>query len=227
MAEGSLHESIKDWYARPQDEVEARVDGYIIDILRDDVLIEIQTASFSSIRDKLARLVRNHKVLLVHPIPVQKWIVRLGSDGDEVSRRKSPRKGRIEDLFFQLVYMPTLLNDPNLSIEVLLVHSEELLIDDGKGSWRRKGWSVHDRRLLEVVERVVFERPTDVLRLLPPDLPDEFTNQDLIDGLCVSRPVAQKMTFTLTRMGVVVKEGKRGRANLFRVSGTGNVVVIG
>nr|MBC8498483.1 hypothetical protein [Candidatus Bathyarchaeota archaeon] len=138
MGEKSLHDSVKLWYSREGDEIEKEVDGYVVDVVRGDLLIEVQTANFSAIRDKLRRLVRAHPVRLVHPISERKWIVRVDGDGETVlSRRRSPKRGRIEDVFYELVYVPDLLAEENMSLEVLLVHSEDVLIDDGRGSWRR------------------------------------------------------------------------------------------
>jgi len=133
MVENSLHEGIKRWYSRPGDAVESQIGGYVVDIVRGDLLIEIQTGNFSAIRDKLRELLRSHPVRLVHPVPERKWIVRVDSKGEHVSRRRSPKRGRVEDVFLELVYIPELLRDDSLSLEVLLVESEDILVDDGRG----------------------------------------------------------------------------------------------
>jgi len=218
MGETSLHESIKYWYTKPGDKMEAWIDGYLVDIVRDNMLIEIQTSGFSAIRDKLAKLIKHHHVLLVYPVAHQKWIVRLNSQGERVTRRKSPRRGRVEDLFLELVYMPSLIKDPNMSIAVLLVHSEEVLIDDGKGSWRRRGWSVKDKRLIKVVDQIIYQDPSDLLELLPKDLQQKFTNRELAEALNLRLAIAQKMTYSLSRMEVIVAAGKRGKATLFTIA---------
>jgi hypothetical protein len=217
--EWSLHAAVKDWYARPGDELEALVDGYVVDIVRGDLLIEIQTRHFSSIRRKLTGLIRGHRVMLVHPIATRKWIVRVDADGETVlSRRLSPRRGGIEDLFLELVYMPRLLRDPNLSLEVLFVHSEDVLIDDGRGSWRRRRWSIHDRRLLDVVDRVTFESTEDLLEILPSTLPQKFTTRDLTQESGIRSNIAQKMAYCLREMGVIEAVGQSGRALLYAKS---------
>jgi len=73
--EKSLHSSIKEWYAVPGDRLEVKVDKYIIDLVREDSLIEIQTRNFSAIGKKLRDLVKYNKVMLVHPIAIEKYIV--------------------------------------------------------------------------------------------------------------------------------------------------------
>ena len=215
MGRNSLHESIKQWYAKPRDQLEAWVDGYLIDIVRGERLIEVQTGNFSSIKGKVRDLLRNHIVRIVHPVVVNKRIIRVNARGEPVSQRKSPRKGRVEDIFRQLVYMPTIWISPNLSLEVLLIDAEEVLIDDGNGSWRRKYWSVQDKRLVTIRESQVYQRPTDFLRLLPDNLPNPFTTNHLAETSRLQLNIARKMAYTLRKLGVIKDIGKRGRAILY------------
>jgi hypothetical protein len=213
----SLHTALKYWYAGPEDQVEAQVGSYRVDVLRDDLLIEIQTASLTKIRDKLHDLVRDHRVLLVHPIAREKWIVQLDPEsGERIGRRKSPKRGRLTDLFTELVHLPTLVNHPNLSLEVLFIQEEELRCADGKGSWRRRGISVVGHELLDVLERRRFHSGADFLALLPEGLDASFTNRDLARGLHIRLRQARRMTYCLRKMRVLKTEGKQGRELLFR-----------
>jgi hypothetical protein len=116
LNEKELHASLKKWYARPGDRLEVPVDGFVIDIVRDDLLIEIQTRNFASIKSKLNNLARCHRVRLIYPIVQEKWIVRSPTrSGKGAIRRKSPKKGRMEDLFWELVSIPQLLLNPNFA----------------------------------------------------------------------------------------------------------------
>src|SRR5262245_41716920 len=62
LNESPLHAALKQWYARPGDLLETAVDGFVVDIVRGDVLIEIQTGHFAAIRSKLASLLQSHPV---------------------------------------------------------------------------------------------------------------------------------------------------------------------
>ena len=64
MQEKSLHAALKAWYARPGDRFEVEIGGYVIDLVQDGLLIEIQTGNFSSIRNKLNALLPDHPVRL-------------------------------------------------------------------------------------------------------------------------------------------------------------------
>jgi len=167
-----LHAALKAWYAQPGDQVEKPVDGYVIDIVRGDELIEIQTRGFSSLRRKLDALIPNHRVRLVYPVALEKWIIRLGPDERTIlSRRRSPKHGRALDVFGELPSLARLVNHPHFSIEVALVRTEEIQCNTRgprRASWRRKGWRIHDRKLIEVVDRRGLETPADFLAFLPP-----------------------------------------------------------
>lgn len=215
MTEQTLHEQLKEFYARETGEIESPLGAYKVDVVRGDLLIEIQTRSFSSIRDKLRDLAQENRVRLVHPIAYQKWITRLDEDEKHVSRRKSPRRGRVEDVFKELVYLPRLLMNSNFELEVALVDLEEYWIDDGKGSWRRRRWSIHDKRMLELRERHLFRSPEDFKQLIPETLPQEFTSRMLSKETGLSMRLAQKMLYCLTKINIVERNGKKGRAYLY------------
>jgi hypothetical protein len=216
LRETSLHAALKNWYAQEGDRLEVLVDGYVIDIVREGLLIEIQTRGFSSLKAKLVRLTQNRPVRLVYPIAKEKWVVRVSLDGQtKLARRRSPKRGRLEDLFKELVRFPALINNPNFSIEVLFTQEEEIWRDDGKGSWRRKGWSIADRRLLQVFNRVVLTGSEDFKALLPPNLPISFTSRDLAETLSLPRALAQKMVYCMLAMEVIEVVGKQKKARLY------------
>ncbi len=219
LNERSLHASLKEWYAQPEDRFEVAVDGFVIDIVRHDLLLEIQTGSLASIKSKLTSLADSHRIRLIYPIALEKYIVKLRKGkGSGTTRRKSPRKGRVEDLFWEMVSFPQLLANPNFSLEVLMITEEEVWRYDGKRSWRRKGWTVDDRRLLQVVEQKPFDEPGDWLALLPNEL-DAFTARDLAAAIGIRTQLAQKMAYCLRKVQVIELAGKEGRANLYRVGG--------
>ena len=103
--EGSLHAALKARYAATITDarIEAPIAGFVVDIAGSDELVEIQTASFAAARRKLERLIDAYRVVLVHPIPVEKWLVLVDGDGAVVRRRRSPRRGIPLDLFDELV----------------------------------------------------------------------------------------------------------------------------
>jgi hypothetical protein len=218
MNEYSLHSAIKNWYSLPGDKCEVRVDDFIVDIVRETLLIEIQTKNFSAIKKKLTKLLEDYEVRLIYPIPQQKWIVHVTESGKIVRRRKSPKKGRLSDLFYELVRTPALIKEGNFSLEVLMIEEEELRCNDGKGSWRRRGVSIKDRRLMNVHSRTLFKNERDFLRFLPSNLSEPFTNRKLARQSGVSINLARRITYCLRKMGVITIVGKKGKELIFEVS---------
>jgi hypothetical protein len=218
MTEYSLHSEIKDWYMVSGDELEVKVEDFIVDILRGKLLIEVQTGNFSAIKRKLIKLLLNNQVRLVYPIAKLKWIVHLSKSGELVRRRKSPKKGKLTDLFYELVHTPSLIRNRNFSLEVLIIEEEEVRCIDGKGSWKRRGISVKDRKLLNVFDRIIFEDSQDFLDFLPKELDGYFTNKILALKLGISIRLAQKITYCLRKMGAISIAGKKSNELMFQVS---------
>lgn len=217
--EGSLHAGLKEYYRQPGDICEGCVEGYWIDLIQPERLVEIQTRNFAAIRSKLESLLQGYKLQLVYPIGVERRITKVAPEtGEVLSRRKSPKRGDIYDLFAELVSIPHLLLHPNLTIEAALVVEEEIRCADGQGSWRRRGVSIVDRVLVEVVETRAFHSAQDYLDLLPEGLPAEFTNSELACALKVPVFKARRVTYTLKQAGLIREIGRRGRELLHRVS---------
>ena len=214
LGEKSLHASLKEWAAQPGDRFEVTVDGFVIDLVRGEELLEIQTRHLYAMKRKLARLLPQHPVRILHPIAQKKWIVRETAVGQPISRRQSPKHGRPGDAFQELVRLTDWLLHPNLTIELIFTQEEEIWRDDGQGSWRRKGWSLHDHRLLAVTGRLALADRSDFLALLPPDLSQPFTNRQLAAALPCRPALAQKITYTLRHIQALAVVGKDGRSYL-------------
>ena len=218
LREGSLHAQLKDWYSRPGDLVEHPIDGYVIDIVRSETLIEIQTGGFAPLKRKLERLLAEHPVRLVVPVALERRIVRLSRDGEILSARRSPKHGRPEDVFARLVSLPALLARPGFELEVLLTHEDEYRRHEPGRAFRRHGWVVAGRALRSVEESLLLATPADAAALLP-TLPDPFDTAELAAAGGWSRRLAQQMTYCLSAMDVLRVDGNRRRAVLYRRAG--------
>jgi len=200
--EGSLHAELKALYTRPGDRQEEAVDGSVIDVVRDDELVEVQTASFASAARKLRRLVESHRILLVHPIAVERWLVRVDADGAVLGRKRSPKRGMPLDLFEHLVAFPELVAHPNFSLELVLVAEEEIrgpVPEGARYRYPREWWRL-DRRLL------------------PAGLPDEFTTADIAAATRRPKRLAMRTAYCLQRAGAAECVGKLGRLALYRLA---------
>lgn len=222
MAESELHSALKSYYAQPGDRFEVNVEGFYVDVVRGDLLIEIQTGSFHHIKPKLFALLENHPIRLVYPIAISRWIEkRSAEDNQLIERRKSPKVGRIEQIFNEMDSFPGLILHPNLEVQVVLINDVDVRINDGKGSWRRKGWRTIGRRIENVIGEKLFSKPEDFLMLLPQGLPVEFSRRELAIMMKTPLRTAQKMVYCLHRMGMLSITRKQGRTLYYSVSEPG------
>lgn len=220
LNEGPLHQAIKSLYCGAGASEEVAVGGYVADVRGvDDVIYEIQTAGFGSLKTKLANLLDEHRVVLVHPIAAVRYIVKLSSEPDRpATRRRSPKRGSLANVLDELVSIPALLNHPNFELEVLLIEVEELRTFDPTRVRRRNGWRVVQRRLQEVLETERFSCARDLLRMAPGELPEEFTTLELAAAMQQPRWLAQKLAYCLREAGEVTICGKQGNALRYRLT---------
>jgi hypothetical protein len=218
LNEGALHAQLKEWYRRPRDRVEQPVGAYVVDLVRGGLLIEIQTGNFAPLRRKLDELLRTHRVRLVAPVAVTRRIVRVSDDGVVLSARRSPKAGRAEDVFAQLVSIPALLAHERFELEIVLTHQEEVRMFRPGRAYRRRGWVVAGRSLTSVEGSVTVACLADALALLPAGLPTSFDTGELAAAAGIDRRLAQQMTYCLRNAGALAATGKRGRAALYQLA---------
>lgn len=214
--EKHLHASLRARYMEPGDQIEAGVDGYVVDILRDNLIIEIQTANFSAIARKMRDLVSRHRVRLVYPTPRDLWIVKSPqTTTDNATRRKSPKHRDVIDVFDELVSFPELIAHENFQVDVVLTEEERVEVFDGRRNWRRRGWVTVERRLLEVHRTVSLRDRADYMSLIPIGLPAEFLTSDIASALKRPRALAQKVAYCLRNCGFIEQVGTRGNAVVY------------
>jgi hypothetical protein len=177
-------------------------------------LIEVQTGSFGPLKGKVKELSARGRIRIIHPIILKKTIELYDTAGRLLRRRLSPRKGSPWDLFKALRYAPLLPASPNLTIELALVEETERRVDDGQGSWRRRGVSIADKDLsaLHTGERIVLKTPRDYRRFLPFRRGEKFGSKDLAAKAGISLRIAQNTLYVLEKLALAKRVGKQGRA---------------
>ena len=216
LNEGHLHASLRAHYVEPGDETEVTVDGYVVDIHRGDLIVEIQTANFSAIARKMRSLVAHHRVRLVYPVPRDLWIVKMPRmPGDVVTRRKSPKRRDVIDVFGELVSFPELIAHENFQLDVVLTEEETVWRHETGKRWRRRGWITVERRLLQVYETVSLRTRADYMSMIPIGLPDEFITTDLANQLRRPRQLAQRFAYCLRNGGLIEKVGSQGNTVVY------------
>ncbi|MBN1531711.1 MAG: hypothetical protein JXA20_03530 [Spirochaetes bacterium] len=217
LNEHTIHNQLKAAYAGRNDRTEQVLDGYVIDIVKKTGLVEIQTGNFLRIKTKLHRLLRTHNVRLVHNIPSIKWIVTTDDAGNALSRRRSPKMGKAYHLFDELIYLAGIVPHPNFSLEIVMTEEEEIRRNDGRGSWRRKGKSIRDRRLVRILEKMKFNRPGDYLKILPRGMKQPFSSREVAAALGIGEDLARRILYFFRKAHLVEPAGKEGNLLLYSI----------
>lgn len=214
-SEKTVHAVLKNYYEPYQDSQELKVGGYVADIVGEDGIIEIQTAQFSHLKEKLRAFLPAAKVRVVYPVFVKKRIVYLDADGEVTIRRTSPLKETPYELFREIFPITEFLTDPRLSFSIFLMECDELRIPPeaiGKKKNRRGRLSVYDRVPTSAVDEITIDCADDWEKLIPCLNDKDFTSADLAQAAGISRETAMMALNALNKGGIVTRTGKNGRA---------------
>ncbi len=214
LNEGPLHAALKAAYAANGGAAEVPVESFVADAVRNGIIYEIQTGSFSGLGRKMQSLVEVAPVVLVHPIARNTTIIKQPSNDKpgKVEKRRSPKHGELVHIVNELVYLPKLLNHPNFSVEAVLTEEQELRRYDPKKNRRRGGWRVVERQLLSIGDGMRLNAMSDLYDFLQDELPQPFGTKELAHALGQPVQIARKMAYCLRHAGVTEIVGKQGNA---------------
>lgn len=218
LAEKNVHAIVKEYYEPDEDHQEIPIEGSVADIYRDGEIIEIQNGNFNKLRTKLTRFLPLYKVTIVYPIPRIRWLIWVDPEtGELTTKRKSPRKGTVYDLFPELYKIKSFINDKNFNLEVLLIDMEEYRLLNGWSKDRKKGSTREERVPVHLESRHIFTRKEDYMQLVPYELEEPFTAKEFAKAAKIPLRTAQVAVNILAYQNVIKNVGKRGRAYLYVV----------
>lgn len=221
--ETTLHRQLKQLYASDVSQTEVVLGAYRIDAIRDDELIEIQCASLSAIREKTATLLKRHRLRVVKPIVYRTRIAKKDrTNGSIKSRRMSPKRGDLLELFDELIYFTRVFPHKNLTIEVPLIHVQQIRVPSKKKrrrSWH-KNYRVQDVSLESIESTYEFSHASDLLKLVG-GCSDEcgFSTADIATATGKPRWFAQKIAYVLRKTKAIEQTGRTKTGIVYRRAG--------
>lgn len=216
--ETTLHRQLKALYAPDDSRQEVTIDGFRIDAVDGDRLIEIQYGSLSAIRDKVRQLLQTRNVLVVKPLAARKYLVTRARQGGPIkTSRYSPLRETYHHLFQEFVHFVDVFPHPRLTLELILTDQEEHRISAKRRRWNGKAYRVEDRTLRAVTDQLTLRTTADLVGMVPDGLPEPFSTADLAQAAGIPRWLAQKMAYTLRKTGAATVVGKCRNAQLYRI----------
>lgn len=235
LNESNLHKTLKQIYAyRTEGETEVKSDGHIFDILtKDNQVIEIQTKNLSKLLPKILDIIsKNHKVTLIHPIPLTTTIELRDENEILLSRRKSPKKNSIYNIFRELTGLYPVLLNQNFTLivtEIKMIELRKKTLEplQSKNNRRRfrKDWIKTGKKLEEIITEKKFNSKEDYLALLPSNLPQEFCAKDIQNILKkdISLPkntytTVHLMLWVFLRMNLINLTETKGKTKYYKIN---------
>lgn len=236
LREKRLHAAIKHYlcpdiscHERPvevSDAADRKTRRPVADILIDDRIIEVQTGDFYPLRRKLSWYFEHtdHRVTVVHPIPVVKYLSWIDpASGDVTSRNRSPKRGRVKDAARGLYWISDFVGDPRFSLRLLLLEIEEYRMADGWGRDGKRGSNRYERFPTALLGDVTLSDAADYATyFLPEALREEgkiFTAAEYARAMGIRGRVTYGLLQLLEKLSVIrMTDEMRGRARTYTVN---------
>ena len=217
LGEKSLHAVLKAYYEPFGALHEQKLGRYVADILNEEGVTEIQTRNLGKMRDKLRAFTAVTQMTVIHPVVRTKWLSWVDPETGETSpKRKSPKKGTLYDAFWELMFLRELLPNENLTICLPLLDMEETRYLNGWSRDKKRGSSRMDRFPTALVSETVLHTREDWLVFVPDALAQSFTKKEFAAAAGQRTECAGWCIAVLEAVGVLVRDGKRGREYLYR-----------
>ena len=231
LNESKLHHSLKILYQQIYEgTTETSLDGFIYDIVtKNGNIVEIQTKNLAKLLPKILKTIENgHNIKLVHPVIITNRIELKDEQRNIISKRKSPKKGCIYDIFRELTGLYPVLTNPHFSLEVVEIEmteertrtSEPVQSKNGRRRFRRN-WLKTGKRLDTIINTRRFSNASDYLALLPP-LPTPFCAKDLKAALEKQKDLpksaansAHLIIWVLSHAGFITVTETKGRSKYY------------
>ena len=223
-AERRLHSTLKSFFCPDAACHEVKFKGCIADILisreTKPLIIEIQTRQLFKLQRKLIRYGEDADVVIVYPVLADKktaWVDP--TDGRICTKlRQSPKKRTRYSAYRELSSIKKFLNKENICVCLMLLRCEEYRFLDGWSQDRKKGAHRADVVPTDLLEVILLNSPEAYSKLIPEDLPGEFTADLFAKSAKVSVPDARLGLNLLAELGLVCEKGKQGRKKLWTLS---------
>ena len=216
LSEKTVHAVLKKYLVPNEKCHEIKCGRYVADILIDGEIMEIQTANFNRLRDKLKEFLKDKEVTIVYPIPHIKWLIWIDEKTGELSeKRRSPKKGSYYEVFHELYKIKMFLKASNLHFRLILIDVEEYRLLNGYSLDKKRGSHRYDRIPVELVEDKLLNNKEDFKELVPEELQEPFTVKMFQKATKLSLKKAGTAVNVLAHLGVIKQVGKEKNAYLY------------
>lgn len=219
LREKTLHAVIKRYIEPNTENHEVSIGKFVADVACGDGLFEIQTGSFTPLREKLETMLEFsgfRSVTVVYPMAAVRYLSWTDPQTGEVTKpRRCPKKQKPADAFYELIRIKYLLDNPRFRLKLLMLELHEIRLPEARHGGHGRGSKRVDRIPTALLGELDFNCPEDYDFFLPEGLEQEFTIAEFAKAAGIYYECAQRALSVLEYLGRVEVCGKRGRQKLF------------
>lgn len=218
LGEKTLHSVLKNYYEPHNENHEIKIGSFVADIVGKNGIIEIQTGNFNTMRKKLSAFLEVTDVTIVYPIAQVKWLCWIDKNTSKITKkRRSPKKGVPQDIFYELYRIKSYLKNPNLHFIICMLEITEYRYLNGWSRDKKRGSSRCDRIPSDILNEINIETINDYKKLIPDSLPQTFTSKDFAKECKISIGCSQIALNILNYLGVVKRVSKKGNSYIYKI----------
>ena len=218
-----LHKTLKYYLCSDESKHEIKIkksnSGILYaDVYDNEMIYEIQTRGFDKLRDKLSEFLIEHKVTIVHAVAHKKNIYKVYETGEIIGPTKSPKTGKVFEVFKELYKIKIYLNNPNLNLKIFLIDMDEYRYVVEKKHARSSGY-IREKQIPKSIYHIYdFNKKSDYITLLEElNLEENFTSLDLKKASKINKTLSTVTLNILTHLEVVERIGKKGNNYIYQI----------
>lgn len=216
LGEKGVHHALKHYFEPDPERHEVPLGSYCADIVGERGIIEIQSASFLPLAEKLSQFLALTHVTVVWPCIARRRIIRIDPEtGERLDSRISPKKSSIFEIFPRLEQLGELAFSERLSIVIVVLEADEYRTPVKNRTRKERIRAKLDIIPTKLLDEQHFETAGELLALIPPELPQEFTCSQLAATLGTSRDIARSVLWYMKKCGAALEVGKKGREKMY------------
>ncbi len=215
LSEKYLHKIIKNLYEPNPIYHEVKINKYYVDVLKDNNIIEVQTKQFDKFRDKISYLLslEKYNINIVYPVFNFKKIYNIDELNNISTPKKSPKKFKYPEVFYELYKIKQLLNNERLKVTLLVLDIDEYRMLSNN----RKGYYCFERIPTKLIDVICLDIKDDYFKLFPKNISEPFTVNDLCKLFKSSDKYVSKMVNVMRHLDLLEMIGKDGKKYLYKV----------
>lgn len=216
--EKSLHRICKRFFAKGEKEeiFEVKVGPFIVDLLEDGQITEVQGASFRPLREKLDYYHKEgYSVTVAHPVLADLTLLRADRETGEILRQHRYRSyERPVDVLPLLYDLRECLAKETFTLCLVLIRAEEFRYSE-RMRYRKKGAYESELFARELMDLLTFRTREDYRIFLPEGLPETFSATEFGKLTRLKGRRIYSALNTLVAIGLLTREKEEGTSHRF------------